>query len=208
MFAYDFMTNAFAAAGIVAMVSGLVGFFLVMRGQTFAGHALSHIGFAGATQDIVIDAWRIETAGESDSRQAVMATATAWGSRIAPFVSGIVPLMLADTLGWGFAYALMAGLMVLGVIAVLLAPKEAEHKVRPIDYGDAPSRPALEAFEWAGRLVLMFAAICLMGVVANVGIAGVLFDRTPIWWLAGAAGAVIGAVWNYAMASTFTWKKA
>ena len=49
MFAYDFMTNAVAAAGIVAVVSGLVGFFLVMRGQTFAGHALSHIGFAGAT---------------------------------------------------------------------------------------------------------------------------------------------------------------
>ncbi len=49
MFAYEFMTNAFAAAGIVAVVSGLVGFFLVMRGQTFAGHALSHIGFAGAT---------------------------------------------------------------------------------------------------------------------------------------------------------------
>jgi len=49
MFAYEFMTNAFAAAGIVAVVSGVVGYFLVMRGQTFAGHALSHIGFAGAT---------------------------------------------------------------------------------------------------------------------------------------------------------------
>src|SRR6266516_3614467 len=49
MFQYEFMINAFAAAGIVAVVSGLVGFFLVMRGQTFAGHALSHIGFAGAT---------------------------------------------------------------------------------------------------------------------------------------------------------------
>jgi zinc/manganese transport system permease protein len=49
MFAYEFMNNAFAAAGIVAVVSGVVGFFLVMRGQTFAGHALSHIGFAGAT---------------------------------------------------------------------------------------------------------------------------------------------------------------
>ena len=49
MFQYDFMVNAFAAAGIVAVVSGIVGFFLVMRGQTFAGHALSHIGFAGAT---------------------------------------------------------------------------------------------------------------------------------------------------------------
>jgi zinc/manganese transport system permease protein len=49
MFAYDFMRNAFAAAGIVAVVSGLVGYFLVMRSQAFAGHALSHIGFAGAT---------------------------------------------------------------------------------------------------------------------------------------------------------------
>lgn len=49
MLQYDFMQNAFAAAGIVAVVSGLVGYFLVMRSQTFAGHALSHIGFAGAT---------------------------------------------------------------------------------------------------------------------------------------------------------------
>jgi len=49
MFDYDFMINAFAAAGIAAVVSGIVGYFLVMRGQTFAGHALSHIGFAGAT---------------------------------------------------------------------------------------------------------------------------------------------------------------
>lgn len=49
MFAYEFMNNAFAAAGIVAVVSGVIGYFLVMRGQTFAGHALSHIGFAGAT---------------------------------------------------------------------------------------------------------------------------------------------------------------
>jgi len=49
MLAYDFMTNAFMAAGIAAVVSGFAGFFLVMRGQTFAGHALSHVGFAGAT---------------------------------------------------------------------------------------------------------------------------------------------------------------
>ena len=49
MFQYDFMTNAFMAAGIVAVVAGFTGFFLVMRGQTFAGHALSHVGFAGAT---------------------------------------------------------------------------------------------------------------------------------------------------------------
>jgi len=49
MLDYDFMRNAFVAAGIAAVVAGLVGYFLVLRGQTFAGHALSHIGFAGAT---------------------------------------------------------------------------------------------------------------------------------------------------------------
>lgn len=128
------------------------------------------IGLAGATQDIVIDAWRIETAGDSESRQGVMATMHAWGARVAPFVSGIVPLMLADTLGWGFAYALMAALMGLGVIGVLLAPKEAEHRVRPIEYGDAPKNPPLEALEWAGRLAVMLLAICLLGagLTANI----------------------------------------
>lgn len=54
MFAYDFMVNAFAAAGVVALVAGAVGFFLVLRGQTFAGHALSHVGFAGATGAVLI----------------------------------------------------------------------------------------------------------------------------------------------------------
>src|SRR5215204_5998951 len=49
MLQYDFMVNAFAATGIVAVVAGTVGFFLVLRGQTFAGHALSHVGFTGAT---------------------------------------------------------------------------------------------------------------------------------------------------------------
>jgi zinc/manganese transport system permease protein len=54
MLEYDFMRNAFAAAGVAAVVSGLVGYFLVLRGQTFAGHALSHIGFAGGTGAVLI----------------------------------------------------------------------------------------------------------------------------------------------------------
>jgi zinc/manganese transport system permease protein len=49
MLDYDFMRTAFAASGIVAVLAGLVGYFLVLRGQTFAGHALSHVGFTGAT---------------------------------------------------------------------------------------------------------------------------------------------------------------
>ena len=54
MFAYDFMQNAFAAAGIVAVLAGVVGYFMVLRGQTFAGHALSHVGFTGATGAVLV----------------------------------------------------------------------------------------------------------------------------------------------------------
>jgi len=54
MFQYDFMVNAFLAATIVAVVAGSVGYFLVLRGQTFAGHALAHVGFTGATGAVLI----------------------------------------------------------------------------------------------------------------------------------------------------------
>ncbi|GBR03739.1 metal ABC transporter permease [Acetobacter oeni] len=48
MLAYDFMRMAFAASACVALLAGPVGWFLALRGQSFAGHALSHIAFAGA----------------------------------------------------------------------------------------------------------------------------------------------------------------
>jgi zinc/manganese transport system permease protein len=54
MLEYDFVRNALAAGGVVAVVAGVVGFFLVLRGQTFAGHALSHVGFAGATGAVLV----------------------------------------------------------------------------------------------------------------------------------------------------------
>src|SRR5690348_12507513 len=54
MLSYDFMQNAFAAATVVAVVAGAVGYFLVLRGQTFAGHALAHVGFTGATGAVLI----------------------------------------------------------------------------------------------------------------------------------------------------------
>lgn len=49
MLEYDFMRSAFAAGLVVALVAGAVGYFLVLRQLAFAGHALSHVGFAGAT---------------------------------------------------------------------------------------------------------------------------------------------------------------
>lgn len=54
MLEYDFMQNAFAASGIVGVLSGLVGYFLVLRRQTFAAHALSHVGFAGTTGAVLL----------------------------------------------------------------------------------------------------------------------------------------------------------
>lgn len=51
-----------------------------------------------------------------------------------------------------------------------------------------------------------FYAVCLVGAVANVGIASVLFSHRYAWWFAGFCGVLVGAVWNYAGASTLTWR--
>src|ERR1700722_17155315 len=48
LFSYDFIRNAFTAGTLAAIVSAIVGYFVVLRSQNFAGHALSHIAFAGA----------------------------------------------------------------------------------------------------------------------------------------------------------------
>jgi zinc/manganese transport system permease protein len=48
MLQYDFMRHAFEAGTIVAIVAGIIGYFIVLRRSSFAAHALSHIGFAGA----------------------------------------------------------------------------------------------------------------------------------------------------------------
>lgn len=54
VFQYAFMRNAFAAGTIVALVAGVVGYFMVLRGLSFGGHALSHIGFAGAAGAVAL----------------------------------------------------------------------------------------------------------------------------------------------------------
>jgi dolichol-phosphate mannosyltransferase len=54
--------------------------------------------------------------------------------------------------------------------------------------------------------LLGFYLACGIGAVANVGIATFLFDRhSTTWILSGLAGIVVGAVWNYAVTSIFTW---
>jgi len=55
--------------------------------------------------------------------------------------------------------------------------------------------------------LLSFYAVCSIGAVANVGIADFLFMRDYSWWLSGIAGILVGAVWNYAASSVFTWRR-
>jgi dolichol-phosphate mannosyltransferase len=57
------------------------------------------------------------------------------------------------------------------------------------------------------RGILLFYLVCSVGLLANVGVAFSVYDREPIWWLAGAAGALMGVVWNYAMSGLFVWRK-
>jgi len=54
MLQYDFMLHAFQAGTIVAIVAGLIGYFIVLRRSSFAAHALSHIGFTGAAGAVLI----------------------------------------------------------------------------------------------------------------------------------------------------------
>jgi zinc/manganese transport system permease protein len=80
MLEYDFMRNAFLAGGMVAIVAGAVGFFLVLRNQAFAGHALAHVGFTGATGSVLIG------------------TSPLWGMLAVTLVAAIVMGMLGDRL--------------------------------------------------------------------------------------------------------------
>jgi zinc/manganese transport system permease protein len=54
VFQYEFMQNAFIAGTIVAILAGVVGYFVVLRRLSFASEALAHGGFAGATGAVVL----------------------------------------------------------------------------------------------------------------------------------------------------------
>jgi dolichol-phosphate mannosyltransferase len=57
------------------------------------------------------------------------------------------------------------------------------------------------------RGLLLFYLVCSVGLAANVGVAFSVYAQEPIWWLAGASGALMGVVWNYAMSGLFVWRK-
>ncbi len=56
------------------------------------------------------------------------------------------------------------------------------------------------------RGLALFLLFCGVGAIANIGIARQLYQEHTAWNLAGAAGAVVGVVWNYAISATLVWR--
>lgn len=54
IFQYAFIQNAILAGSLIAVTAAVLGYFLILRGLTFAGHALSNIGFAGAAGAVLV----------------------------------------------------------------------------------------------------------------------------------------------------------
>ena len=162
---------------VVAQGAVMLGLLAVSQGDPKTGIGVLALcaaltGLASATQDIVVDAWRIEVS--EDARQGAMAASYQAGYRIAIIVAGAVPLLLADHLGWHVTYALMALLMLVGVAAVLGAPRESKRIFRPFPTADMHASPALEVLEWIARLAILILGglIVASGLGANATILG------------------------------------
>jgi dolichol-phosphate mannosyltransferase len=148
-------------------------------------------------------------------------------SKMDPLVMIQFAGLLADKVSGGFlplrffSFALVGGLGVLVHLIVLGALRKAtglgfgeEQAIatvvamvfnfqlnNAITYRDQRLRgPRL----WRG--LLLFMAVCGLGAIANIGIAQVLYEQHATWTAAGALGAVIGVVWNYAVSATLVWR--
>ena len=130
------------------------------------------LGFAGATQDVVIDGWRITAAPVE--RQALMSSWAEVGWRMGNFAAGAGALYLADSFGWRAAYLCMAALMAPGMIAALLAPEPESDKAAHIPHQGFFATVAAPIKEMMTRLgplaipvLLMVAGFRMPGYVSN-----------------------------------------
>lgn len=77
--------------------------------------------FASATQDVVIDAWRIDVADEVATLE-LLSSIYQLGYRIAALIGGALALVLAARISWPIVYGIMGGLMLLAILATAVAP--------------------------------------------------------------------------------------
>ncbi len=153
------------------------------------------LAFASATQDIVVDAYRIESLDEK--RMGAGQANYVIGYRLACLLAGAGVLIMADHVGWFRAYAVMAAFVVVG-IAATLAAHEPKRPPMPAIVGSTFIRKALSALretvwmplqDFIGRsnwlAILMFIALyklgdAMLGVMANPFYLDIGFSKTEI----------------------------
>lgn len=154
---------------VVAQVVVMIGLFALayVEPQHGVGPLVAWVlvaSFAGATQDIVVDAYRIEIA-PAEAQAALAATYTL-GYRIGLILAGAGALYLAEFEGWIVAYLAMASLMLLPIIATLLS-REPEAPVmtvaRKVDFIDAFWQP-FSSFFSANGIALALALLLFVGL--------------------------------------------
>jgi len=144
------------------------------------------VAFSSSTQDIVVDAWRIEVARDADEL-GLLSAAYQFGYRFAILTAEALVLILANHFGWQLSYGAMAALMAAGVVATLLAvePTRAPRSMHagadaaPLwtlrGFIDAVVGPFVEFFRVHGPLALLMLAMIsfyqlpefVMGPMAN-----------------------------------------
>lgn len=124
------------------------------------------VAFLSASQDIVIDALRIEMLAERE--QAWGLAAYVWGYRLALLVAGAGSLFLVAPLGWGGAYLVMAALMGLGMAATLAAREAPAQRQPPMGFAARMRVSVVEPFADFTRrplwlAILLFIALFKLG---------------------------------------------
>lgn len=166
VFSQVLLMGSLAAMALIGP-DGSLGLFVALACVT---------AFAGATQDTVVDAYRIEIA-PVDS-QAALAATYIFGYRLALIMSGAMALYLAELLSWKGAYLTMAACVLLPLTAVLLSREPEAHPlaVREIRIVDAFIQPFREFFSrngiWLALALLAFVGLFklpdqMIGVLAG-----------------------------------------
>jgi PAT family beta-lactamase induction signal transducer AmpG len=163
------------------------------------------VAFASATQDIVIDAWRIEIAS-SNEQQGLLTATSALGYRGALLVTDALILIFAAHVGWSVSYEIMALLMGVGVVATFMAREPAASAqiaaaphaplLTPQGLYDAILAPFIVFFRDHGRwAVVMLLAIALyrlpdfvLGPMANPFYADLGIDKETVGAVRGSFG--------------------
>ncbi len=132
----------FAQLGVVVGLMAMA-FFTPSQLVPFVGATLV-VAFFGATQDIAVDAYRIEIA-PVEAQGALVATYSL-GYRIALILAGALALILADHIAWSWVYLVMALAMALPMAATLAAREPAVRFVQPRGWRDAMRESVVDPF--------------------------------------------------------------